>query len=66
MAKTHFSGPLNVSASNADGTILDIDAAGTAAVLGATMTLSPETATESGYLRIDLAGTIYQIPIYAE
>jgi len=66
MAKTHFSGPVNVSASNADGTILDIDAAGTAAVIGSTMTVSPETTAEDGYLRIDIAGTIYQIPIYAE
>jgi len=66
MAKTHFSGPLNVSASNPEGTILDIDAAGTAAVLGATMTISPETTAESGYIRVDIAGTIYQIPVYAE
>lgn len=66
MAATHFSGPVSISSSNADGTILDIDAAGTAAVLGATMTISPETTAESGYIRLDLAGTIYQIPIYAE
>lgn len=66
MAKTHISGPLNVDPGNADGTILDIDAAGTAAVLGATMTISPDLTAESGYIRIDIAGTIYQIPIYAE
>ena len=66
MAKTHFSGPVSISADNADGTILDVDAAGTAAVLGATMTISPETTAESGYLRVDIAGTIYQIPVYAE
>ena len=66
MAKTHFSGPININPDNADGTILDIDAAGTGAVIGATMTVSPETTAESGYIRIDVAGTIYQIPIYAE
>ena len=66
MAATHFNGPLNINPDNADGTILDLDAAGTGAVIGATMTVSPETTAESGYLRIDVAGTIYQIPIYAE
>jgi len=66
MSKTHFSGPVNIDPDNTDGTILDIDAAGTGAVIGATMTVSPETTAESGYIRIDIAGTIYQIPIYAE
>ena len=66
MAKTHFSGPVSISADNADGTILDVAAAGTGAVIGATMTVSPETTAESGYLRVDIAGTIYQIPVYAE
>ena len=66
MAKTHFNGPLNVNPDNSAGTILDIDAAGTGAVIGSTMTVSPEATAEDGYLRIDIAGTIYQIPIYAE
>ena len=66
MATTHFSGPLNVSPDNVEGTILELDAAGTGAVIGATMTVSPETTAESGYLRITIAGTVYQIPIYAE
>jgi hypothetical protein len=66
MSKTHLSGPLNINPDNEDGTILDINAAGTAAVLGATMTISPEATAESGYIRVDIAGTIYQIPIYAE
>ncbi len=30
------------------------------------MTLSPETNPESGYLTITVGGTSYQIPIYAE
>lgn len=66
MAKTHFSGPLVLDPDNSEGTILECDAAGTGAVIGATMTVSPETTAESGYIRIDIAGTIYQIPIYAE
>jgi len=35
-------------------------------VLGATMTISPEAAAESGYLRILVNGVAHQIPIYAE
>ena len=66
MAKTHFSGPMNISPDNSEGTILDFDAAGTGVVIGATMTISPEAAAESGYIRLDIAGTIYQIPVYAE
>lgn len=46
--------------------VLELQEVGTHAVLGATMTISPEAAAESGYIRIDIAGTIYQIPIYAE
>jgi len=34
-------------------------------VIGATMTISPEAAAESGYLSITVAGVAYQIPIYA-
>lgn len=34
--------------------------------LGATMTISPEAAAESGFLTITVDGTAYQIPIYAE
>ena len=34
--------------------------------LGATMTISPEAAAESGFLTITVAGVAYQIPIYAE
>ncbi len=33
--------------------------------IGATMTVSPETTAESGFLTIDVDGTSYQIPIYA-
>ena len=66
MAETHFSGPVVVGSNNSNGTILEVPVAGTGAVVGATMTISPETTAESGYIRIDLAGTIYQIPIYAE
>lgn len=29
------------------------------------MTLDPETATESGYITVDVAGTSYQVPIYS-
>ena len=66
MSKTHLSGPLNINPGNADGTILDFDAAGTGAVVSTGgMTIDPTTTSESGYLRIDIAGTIYQIPIYA-
>ncbi|GAF86272.1 unnamed protein product, partial [marine sediment metagenome] len=62
MSKTHLSGPLNINPDNEEGTILDCDAFGVGAVLGATMTISPESAAESGYIRMDIAGTIYQIP----
>lgn len=74
MATTHFSGPLevgaegafNVKAGNTQGVVLTFDGFGTAAVSGATMTVSPELTPESGYIRVDIGGTIYQIPIYAE
>ena len=33
--------------------------------IGSTMTISPETTAESGYITIDVGGTSYQIPIYA-
>ena len=33
--------------------------------IGATMTISPETTAESGFLTITVGGTSYQIPIYA-
>lgn len=36
-----------------------------AVTIGATMTISPEAAAESGYITIDVGGTSYQIPIYA-
>lgn len=34
-------------------------------VLGATMTISPETTAESGYFRVNIGATVYQVPIYA-
>ena len=37
----------------------------TGVTIGATMTVSPETTAESGYLTITVDGTSYQIPIYA-
>lgn len=33
--------------------------------LGATMTISPEAAAESGFITVDIGGTLYQIPVYA-
>lgn len=38
---------------------------GNSVTIGSTMTISPETTAESGYITIDVAGTAYQIPIYA-
>jgi hypothetical protein len=32
---------------------------------GATMTVSPETTAESGFITVTIAGTDYQIPVYA-
>lgn len=37
----------------------------TGVTIGATMTVSPETTAESGYITVTVAGTAYQIPIYA-
>jgi hypothetical protein len=34
-------------------------------VVGATMTRSPESDTESGYFRFNVGATVYQVPIYA-
>lgn len=34
-------------------------------VVGATMTISPEASAESGYIKVAIGSTIYQIPIYA-
>ena len=34
--------------------------------IGSTMTVSPETTAEDGFLTITVDGTSYQIPIYAE
>lgn len=34
-------------------------------VLGATMTVSPEATAESGYFRVNVGSTVYQVPIYA-
>jgi phage tail sheath gpL-like len=51
-------GGLNTIALGGDGE--------TGVTLGATMTISPEGAAESGFLTITVAGTPYQIPIYAE
>ena len=31
----------------------------------AAMTVSPETTAEDGYITVDIAGTSYQIPVYA-
>lgn len=33
--------------------------------VGATMTVSPETTAESGFLTVTVAGVEYQIPAYA-
>lgn len=35
-------------------------------VQAATMTISPDAAAESGYIRVRINGTVYQIPVYAE
>lgn len=32
---------------------------------GATMTVSPETTAESGFITVTISGTDYQIPVYA-
>jgi len=45
--------------------VMDMDA-GTHAVETSTMTVSPQSTQEDGYIRIVVAGTVYQIPIYAE
>lgn len=50
-------GATNLFALGADGN--------TGVTIGATMTVSPETTAESGYLTITVAGVDYQIPIYA-
>ena len=34
-------------------------------MVGATMTVSPEATAESGYIKVAIGATIYQIPIYA-
>lgn len=34
--------------------------------IGADMTISPEGTAESGYIRVRINGTVYQIPVYAE
>lgn len=34
-------------------------------VIGSTMTISPEDTAESGYIRVNVGATVYQIPIYA-
>lgn len=34
-------------------------------VVGATMTVSPENTAESGYFKVAIGSTIYQVPIYA-
>ncbi len=57
---------LGLKDSNDADYVLDLDAFGTHAVLGATMTISPEAAAESGYIRVSIAGTVYQMAIYAE
>lgn len=46
--------------------ITAVSSATGAFVSGATMTISPEGAEESGFLRIEINGTVYQIPVYAE
>lgn len=46
--------------------VLDLQEFGTHAVSGATMTISPDLTAESGYIRIRIGTTVYQIPIYAE
>lgn len=33
--------------------------------LGATMTVSPETTAESGFITVTIGGVDYQIPVYA-
>lgn len=53
-----LTGGTNTVALGADGE--------TGVTLGATMTISPETGPESGFLTITVAGVAYQIPIYAE
>ncbi len=45
--------------------VLELQEVGTHAVLSA-MTVSPETTAEDGYIRVNIAGTVYQIPLYAE
>lgn len=53
-----MTGATNIMALGADGN--------TGVTIGATMTISPETTAESGFLTITVDGTSYQIPIYAE
>lgn len=38
---------------------------GQGAVIGAMTAKSPETDAEAGYIKIDIAGTAYEIPFYA-
>lgn len=33
---------------------------------GDTMTISPQSTAESGFIRVRINGTVYQIPVYAE
>lgn len=55
---SNVTGATNIMALGADGN--------TGVTIGATMTISPETTAESGFLTITVDGTAYQIPIYAE
>lgn len=52
-----------------DEVLMDITAVSSATgafVSGSTMTVSPETTAEDGFLRIKINGTTYQIPVYLE
>ena len=54
---------INVTATN----LLEVTSTGQAGItVGGTMTVSPEATGEDGFITIDVGGTAYQIPIYAQ
>lgn len=46
--------------------VADATTTANAVHIGADMTISPEGAAESGYIRVRINGVVYQIPVYAE
>jgi len=56
---------INASATPTNA-FLKVDASGNGGVVLGSMTFkSPETDPEAGYIKVDVAGTAYEVPIYA-